>query len=323
MGSTYCFIMRAISILFLCFFIHEILGHGGMYYPWTWHSSNTPSPNETPKHFHFTIEAPVPEKHCQEDSQRASSDRKCKFHMGKDEWYTNYTFIPGEPTLPDDMWDEFTPHPNNPQKPWYAPGTAPTWGEGCGANGGNPNGCGTDEHYGGCCGGSCGGYVGGKSAMEHAAEGLFDQAPYVEWTRGEPAEVYWYVGADHRGGYAYRICKVPPSGISGVTEKCFNDGHLDFYGDTAWIYYHSNQNFDPELWEPIQAVRTKTGTYPPNSEWAKMALPIASESGAQWAFKDLVQVPENIQPGDYILSFRWDSQKTAQVWNSCANIRIV
>ena len=41
-----------------------------------------------------------------------------------------------------------------------------------------------DEHYGGCCGGSCGGYVGGKSAMEHAAEGLFDQAPYVEWTRG-------------------------------------------------------------------------------------------------------------------------------------------
>ena len=66
--------------------------------------------------------------------------------MGKDEWYTNYTFIPGEPTLPDDMWDEFTPHPNNPQKPWYAPGTAPTWGEGCGANGGNPNGCGTGSN---------------------------------------------------------------------------------------------------------------------------------------------------------------------------------
>ena len=37
---------------------------------------------------------------------------------------------------------------------------------------------------------------------------------------------------------------------------------------------HSN-DFDPELWEPIQAVRTKTGTYPPNSEWAKMSLPIA------------------------------------------------
>ena len=25
--------------------------------------------------------------------------------------------------------------------PWLAPGTAPVWGEGCGANGGNPYGC--------------------------------------------------------------------------------------------------------------------------------------------------------------------------------------
>ena len=64
-------------------------------------------------------------------------------------------------------------------------------------------------------------------------------------------------------------------------------------------------------------------TYPPNSEWAKMSLPTAPGDNAQWAFKDLVEVPENIEPGDYILSFRWDSQRTPQVWNSCANIRIV
>ena len=25
---------------------------------------------------------------------------------------------------------------------------------------------------------------------------------------GKPAEVYWITTADHRGGYAYRICKV-------------------------------------------------------------------------------------------------------------------
>ena len=29
--------------------------------------------------------------------------------------------------------------------PWSAPGTAPTFGEGCGANGGNPYGCGFGE----------------------------------------------------------------------------------------------------------------------------------------------------------------------------------
>ena len=60
--------------------------------------------------------------------------------MGLSEWYTNNTHIPGDPTLPEDMYDEFSRHTDH--GPWSAPGTAPTWGEGCGANGGNPNGCG-------------------------------------------------------------------------------------------------------------------------------------------------------------------------------------
>ena len=62
--------------------------------------------------------------------------------------------------------------------------------------------------YGNCCGGNCGGYEGGKSAIKHAKDGLFDDSPYTEWIRGEPAEVYWFASADHRGGYAYRLCKV-------------------------------------------------------------------------------------------------------------------
>ena len=37
--------------------------------------------------------------------------------------------------------------------PWTAPGTAPILGEGCGANGGNPQGCWEDDPlpYGHCC----------------------------------------------------------------------------------------------------------------------------------------------------------------------------
>ena len=46
--------------------------------------------------------------------------------MGAPEFFTNDTRIPGKHT-----------------NPWTAPGTAPTWGEGCGASGGNPLGCGT------------------------------------------------------------------------------------------------------------------------------------------------------------------------------------
>ena len=31
---------------------------------------------------------------------------------------------------------------------------------------------------------------------------------YIHFLSGKPAEVYWVTTADHRGGYAYRICKV-------------------------------------------------------------------------------------------------------------------
>ena len=41
--------------------------------------------------------------------------------------------------------------------PWSQPGTAPVYGEGCGLNGGNPNGCNGDYEdsspFGTCCGG--------------------------------------------------------------------------------------------------------------------------------------------------------------------------
>ena len=42
-----------------------------------------------------------------------------------------------------------------------------------------------------------------------------------------------------------------------------------------------------------------------------------------WGFKDFVQIPENIEPGAYVMSFRWDSQKTPQIWSNCANIEVV
>ena len=96
----------------------------------------------------------------------------------------------------------------------------------------------------------CGGYVGGKPALEHYEEGLdtyffclhflvinlkyflgfFGEPSTTTWVRGEPAEVAWYSGAHHRGGYAYRLCKVNNGKIWEVTEECFQKGHLNFYG---------------------------------------------------------------------------------------------
>ena len=43
-------------------------------------------------------------------------------------------------------------------------------------------------------------------------------------------DVYWESKAYHRGGYAYRLCKVNNGKIWEVTEECFQNGHLKFAG---------------------------------------------------------------------------------------------
>ena len=97
-----------------------------------------------------------------------------------------------------------------------------------------------------------------------------------------------------------------------------------YLGKTTWIYWQpDNEYFNPSGWLPIDLVSTKIGTTPKGSEWAKVNLPKKAQGIDQWAFKDLVEVPETLEPGEYVLSFRWDSQQTPQVWNSCANIKIV
>ena len=55
--------------------------------------------------------------------------------------FTNNTYIPGKATLePEDMYDKWSKGKKL-KGPFSAPGSAPIFGEGCGVNGGNPNGC--------------------------------------------------------------------------------------------------------------------------------------------------------------------------------------
>merc|ERR1712113_257012 len=37
---------------------------------------------------------------------------------------------------------------------------------------------------------------------------------------------------------------------------------------------------------------------------------------------DLVKIPENLPPGEYALSFRWDCEQTPQIWTQCADVKI-
>ena len=97
-------------------------------------------------------------------------------------------------------------------------------------------------------------------------------------------------------------------------------------GKTSWIHrggfpYYGNGNYtEEEGWQAINLVSSTKGTTPPGSQWAKIDLP--QKEGSK-AFKDLVEVPESLAPGEYVLSFRWECQRTPQVWNACANIEIV
>ena len=87
---------------------------------------------------------------------------------------------------------------------------------------------------------------------------------------------------------------------------------------------HNHPGSLPDDWAvPNPIVKTNVGTTPEGSEWAKVHLPSELLGSKNWAIKDLVEVPENLEPGEYVLSFRWDCQQSPQVWNSCANIQIV
>jgi hypothetical protein len=43
----------------------------------------------------------------------------------------------------------------------------------------------------------------------------------------------------------------------------------------------------------------------------------------RWSVVDRMQVPGDLEPGDYLLSLRWDCEQSDQVFQNCADIEIV
>jgi len=37
---------------------------------------------------------------------------------------------------------------------------------------------------------------------------------------------------------------------------------------------------------------------------------------------DYLRVPQHLEPGEYVLGFRWDCETSAQIWQSCADVTI-
>jgi len=71
--------------------------------------------------------------------------------------------------------------------------------------------------------------------------------------------------------------------------------------------------FDP----PVPGVQGFGAYYTPGD----FQEPI-NDASFPYTVGDSLQIPEDIAPGDYVLSWRWDCEQTAQIWFTCADLEI-
>ena len=72
-----------------------------------------------------------------------------------------------------------------------------------------------------------------------------------------------------------------------------------------------------------------TGFCPDATQFSVSAVSAASaysgygKSIWEWSILDTVEVPADLEPGAYVLSWRWDCEQSAQVWQNCADVTLV
>merc|ERR1712110_153877 len=109
--------MLLASLIPLLTIFSQVIGHGNMYYPPPWHDVSSDNsyfgpnwePNalslENKKRGYRGINYPLPESTCRGRAPKCSAAR---LYGGANDWFTNYTFISGEPTLPRNMYDDWS-----------------------------------------------------------------------------------------------------------------------------------------------------------------------------------------------------------------------
>merc|ERR1711920_503526 len=210
------------------------------------------------------------------------------------------------------------------RNPWAAPGQAPSLGGGCGVFGGNPWGCpaGKDDRP---AGSRCGqdepigrGMRGTSSFGTDARLFNFPQMITTEWQIGSIQDVVWTSKGGHRGGYTYRLCKMPEGGRGSIEEECFTKNVLKFATNFTMI---KAMNWKGEgEWERFDQTDLSEGTYPEGSVWRPVGKYL---KGKPTLRKDSVVVPSTLAPGDYVLGWRWDGSGGNQVWVSCSSMKLV
>eukprot|EP01046_Picozoa_sp_COSAG06_P041343 COSAG06_NODE_5120_length_3707_cov_2.040188_2_plen_162_part_00 len=145
-----------------------------------------------------------------------------------------------------------------------------------------------------------------------------------------------------------------------LTEELFNEHLLKFVGEIQWVqdnylrnrtaihamrtsvgtFPHGSQWTRVPIPECITARNTAGGDLskclglqfpapcpqcygffgdPNEKDWRAAGR---DDSPIDMSIVDLVQVPKDLEPGDYILQYRNDCEQTPQIWEACADIRV-
>jgi len=301
--------MLHLLLLFLVL-VPLVAGHGGMLWPPSWQDGEgLPIDKITTYMVHSNPPVVDPE-----------SGRSVKSIKS---WLTDQAYLGGHGDQFEGVGNVTNPeckkqHFCTQKHPWASPGIAPSLGGGCGIFGGNPYGCpaGNDTRKKGSV---CGQFKRPRGTFSYGSSALdmdFPQALTTTWHTGSKQDVAWVAKGGHWGGYTYRLCKIPPEGKTGITEECFAQNILKFATP-----YTMMRDVSGGKWTRVKQEDLTEGTFPPGSAWRHVAKIISKGDGI--LRKDSVSVPHDLPEGDYVISFRWDTQTEAQVWVSCGNIKIV
>ena len=228
--------------------------------------------------------------------------------------------------------------------PWRAPGSAPVY-DACGRASGGPH--------------VTGGHGEFTNTTFAKIGDLGSQLPVlptgVVWKVGDVVETLWSLRANHGGGYQYRLAPLS----SDLSETTFQKTPMPFAGNSKLmlgngtmmtldsIFVSEGTLPAGSTWQmnPVPGWGIVPTSGPDRGNWeccerwfdppcydtylptnnSDRLLPFGLCSG-EWLTSvttyDYLKVPD-VPPGEYVLSFRWDCEASAQVWQSCADITIV
>ena len=291
------------SLLQLC---TPVLGHGNMVFPYAWWDVNQAGSFWDENGSETKMGCGVLDLPHTDFEDHRGHPPDCLFY-----WFSNKVKIPGDAVLPEYMGQPEVKcvgqagHLDDHKKfPWNAPGTTPVLSS-CGRLGGH---CG-DSHdghgeVGDCCSEHCDSFANGKNAEDYN----WHHPAVTEWKAGSHQEVAWYVSANHAGGYSYRLCKKRHDLIDHkISEECFQENQLDFVGDVQMVQYGKDRKSGHRT--ELKALQTTQGTFPEGSMWrANPFLPHQEHGGSSdyghGHIYDEVKVPNHLEAGEYVLSFR-------------------